>query len=168
MWSRSVVSNSWWPHGLQPTRLLPPWDSPGKSTGVACHFLLQGLFLTQGSNPGLLHSRQMLWPLSHQGSMYTILNSDFLLLADLMSLSFLHQSEILEGRKKFSSSPKASHKPGQMSCHPERPCMVATRISFEYGYLICLRVTYYHNFKMLYLFPVPKLTFTHFCHSSEH
>ena len=40
-WSRSVVSDSLRPHGLQPTRLLPPWDSPGKSTGVGCHFLLQ-------------------------------------------------------------------------------------------------------------------------------
>ena len=39
-WSRSVVSDSLWPHGLQPTRLLPPWDSPGKSIGVGCHFLL--------------------------------------------------------------------------------------------------------------------------------
>ena len=38
--SRSVVSNSSWPHGLQPTRLLCPWDFPGKSTGVGCHFLL--------------------------------------------------------------------------------------------------------------------------------
>ena len=45
-WSRSVVSDSWRPHGLQPTRLLHPWDFPGKSTGVGCHFLLlpdQGL-----------------------------------------------------------------------------------------------------------------------------
>ena len=41
-------------------RLLRPWDSPGKNTGVGCHFLLQGIFLTQGSNPGLLHCRQML------------------------------------------------------------------------------------------------------------
>ena len=40
-WSRSVVSNSVRPHGLQPTRLLCPWDSPGKSTGVGCHCLLQ-------------------------------------------------------------------------------------------------------------------------------
>ena len=39
-WSRSVVSNSSWPHGLQPTRLLHPWDFPGKSTGVGCHCLL--------------------------------------------------------------------------------------------------------------------------------
>ena len=41
-WSRSVVSDSSRPHGLQPTRLLRPWDSPGKSTGVGCHCLLQG------------------------------------------------------------------------------------------------------------------------------
>jgi len=37
------VSNSVRPHGLQPTRLLRPWDSPGKNTGVGCHFLLQGM-----------------------------------------------------------------------------------------------------------------------------
>ena len=42
--------------------------SPSKSTGVGCHFLLQGIFPTQGSNPGLLHCRQMLYCLSHQGS----------------------------------------------------------------------------------------------------
>ena len=40
-WSCSVVSNSSRPHGLQPTRLLRPWDFPGKSTGVGCHCLLQ-------------------------------------------------------------------------------------------------------------------------------
>ena len=39
-WSRSVVSDSYRPHGLQPTRLLHPWDFPGKSTGVGCHCLL--------------------------------------------------------------------------------------------------------------------------------
>ena len=39
-WSRSVVSDSQRPHGLQPTRLLRPWDFPGKSTGVGCHCLL--------------------------------------------------------------------------------------------------------------------------------
>ena len=42
-WSRSVVSDSVRPHGLQPTRLLRPWDFPGKSTGVGCHCLLQSL-----------------------------------------------------------------------------------------------------------------------------
>ena len=51
-----------------PTRLLCPWDSPGKNTGVGCHFLLQGIFPTQGSNPGLPHYRQTLYRLNHQGS----------------------------------------------------------------------------------------------------
>ena len=53
-----VVSNSLRPHGLLPTRLLRPWNFPDKSTGVGCHFLLQGIFPIQGSNPGLPHSRQ--------------------------------------------------------------------------------------------------------------
>ena len=44
--------------------LLPPWDSPGKSIGVGCHFLLQGILPTQGSNLGLLHCRQMLYCLN--------------------------------------------------------------------------------------------------------
>ena len=39
-------------------RLLCPWNSPGKNTGVGGHFLLQDIFLTQGSNPGILHCRQ--------------------------------------------------------------------------------------------------------------
>ena len=48
------MSNSLRRHGLQSTRLLCPWDSPGKNTGVGCHFLLQGIFWTQGSNLSLL------------------------------------------------------------------------------------------------------------------
>ena len=49
-----LMSNSFRSHGLQPTRLLSPWDSPAKNTGVGCHFLLQEIFLTQGSNLRLL------------------------------------------------------------------------------------------------------------------
>ena len=45
-----------------------PWDFPGKSTGVGCHFLLQGIFPTQGLKPGLSHCKQILYHLSHQGS----------------------------------------------------------------------------------------------------
>ena len=67
-WSRLVVSNSLWPHGLEPTTLLCPWDFPGKSTGVGCHFLLQRSFPIQGSNPGLLCCRQTLFHLSYQGN----------------------------------------------------------------------------------------------------
>ena len=48
-----------------PTRLLCPWNSPGKISGVCIHFLLQRISLIQGSNPGLLHCRQILY---HQGS----------------------------------------------------------------------------------------------------
>ena len=44
-WSHSVVSDSSRPHGLQPTRLLHPWDFPGKSTGVGCHCLLRILYI---------------------------------------------------------------------------------------------------------------------------
>ena len=52
---RLKVSNPLRPHGLWPTRLLCPWDYPGKNTGVGFHFLLQGIFLTQGSNLCLLY-----------------------------------------------------------------------------------------------------------------
>ena len=64
----SVVSDSLWPHILEPTSLCHPWDSPGKSSRVGCHFLFQRIFPIQGSNPGLLHCRQTLYSLSHQGS----------------------------------------------------------------------------------------------------
>ena len=66
----SVVSDSatlW----IIATRLLCPWDSPGKNPGVGCCSLLQGIFLTQEWNPELwhlLHCRQVLNPLSHLGS----------------------------------------------------------------------------------------------------
>ena len=43
-------------------------DSPGKNTGVSCHALLQGIFPTQGSNPGLSHCMRILYHLNHQGS----------------------------------------------------------------------------------------------------
>ena len=60
------MSDSLRPHGLQPTRLLCPRNFPCKSAGVGCHFLLQGIFPTQG--PGFWHCRQTLYCLSHQGS----------------------------------------------------------------------------------------------------
>ena len=61
------MSNSLWPHGM-PTRCLCPRDSPGKNTGEGCHAFFQGIFPTQGSNPGLLHCWQILYHLSHQRS----------------------------------------------------------------------------------------------------
>ena len=53
------------PHGLKPARLLCPWDSPGKKTGVGCHFLLP----SPGFNPRLLHWQADCLPLSHPGSL---------------------------------------------------------------------------------------------------
>ena len=53
--SCSVMSDCLPPHKVQPARLLCPWDFPGKNIGVGCHFLYQGIFSTQGSNPSLLH-----------------------------------------------------------------------------------------------------------------
>ena len=62
------MSDSLQPHGLWPIGLFHPWDFPGKSARVDCHFLLQGIFPTRRSNPGLLHCRQTLYRLSHQES----------------------------------------------------------------------------------------------------
>ena len=61
--SRSFVSDSLWPQGL-----YSPWNSPGQNTGGGSLSLLQGLFPTQGSNPGLPHCRRILYRLNHQGS----------------------------------------------------------------------------------------------------
>ena len=52
-------------------KLLCPWNLLGKETGLGSHSLLQGIFLTQGLNPGLLHCRQILHCLSQEGSPYT-------------------------------------------------------------------------------------------------
>ena len=73
--SHSVVSfsslrPSLGPHGLQPSRLLCLWDSPGKNTGVDCHSLLQRIFPTQRQNLGLLHCRQILYRLSYREYLY--------------------------------------------------------------------------------------------------
>ena len=56
--------------------LVTPWTahgvSLGKNTGVSCHALLQGIFQPRDLNPGLLHCRQILYHLSHQGSPFSI------------------------------------------------------------------------------------------------
>ena len=62
--SHSVVSDFLLPHGL-----YSPWNSPGQNTKVDSLSLLQGIFSTQGSNPDLPHCRQILYQLSHRGSL---------------------------------------------------------------------------------------------------
>ena len=77
--SCSVMSDSLRAHGL-----YSPWNSPGQNTGVGSLSLLQGIFLTQESNWGVLHCRQILYQLSYQGSPRIICN------LYEMSVNFLH------------------------------------------------------------------------------
>ena len=98
-----------WPHGLWPARLLCPWDFLSKNTGLVCHFLPQGTFLTQESNRSLLHWQADSLLLMHQGSpfdgMYKQKNCEdhslkqivWLLSSHLTSLSFLHYWENMMG-----------------------------------------------------------------------
>ena len=68
-WMNEVTQScpTLWDPMEQPTRLLHPWDFPGQSTGVGCHFLLQGISPTQRLNRGLPHYRQTLYHLSYHG-----------------------------------------------------------------------------------------------------
>ena len=70
MLGHSLISNSLQSHGQRSLMGYSPWDFPDKSTGVGCHFLLQGIFPTQGLNPRLLcllHCRQILLPAEPSG-----------------------------------------------------------------------------------------------------
>ena len=66
--SCSVMSDSLQPHGMQPARLLCPWGFSRQEYWSGCPALLQGIFPTQGSNPGLPHCMKILYCLSHQGN----------------------------------------------------------------------------------------------------
>ena len=102
-----LITQSLRPRGLQPARLLCPWDSPGKNTGVGCYALLQGIFLTQGSNPRLLCCRWTVYRLSHQGKPQIMLTGLKQNLLKLMSLSITPAKKLntlktqlpLQGRK---------------------------------------------------------------------
>ena len=85
----SVAFDPLWHHGLYPTKFLCPWVSPGRNTGVSSHSLLQGIFPTQGSNSDLLYCRQILYLLSHQGSLFQDIHLSKLLLPILSNISVL-------------------------------------------------------------------------------
>ena len=82
----SVMSNSLWP-----LELYSPWNSPGHNTGVGSSSLLQGIFPTHGSNPGLLNCRRILYHLSHQGRWLINNRHLFLTFCRLGSLRSRHQ-----------------------------------------------------------------------------
>ena len=115
------------PHGLQPTRLLCPWDFAGKDTGLGCHFLLQGIFPTQGSNPGLLYYRQVLYHLKHQvrvaidnysGSQFSEAGKNFPWYLNRKSMRCLKKSSLLlwEGQETCPGGP-ASWLISLQTCH---------------------------------------------------
>ena len=79
------------PHGPKPTRLFRKWASPGKNTGVGCHFLLQGIFPTRGSNPGLLHCKQILYQLSYEGRPYKDMSVTIIKICFYLILSWHYQ-----------------------------------------------------------------------------
>ena len=89
----SVMSNSLRPHGP-----YSPWNSPGQNTGVGSPFHFQGIFSTQGSNPGLPQCRQILYQLSHKGSPRRVGSLSLLqwiFLTQGLNLGFLHCRQIL-------------------------------------------------------------------------
>ena len=96
------VSDFLWPHGMQPVRLLCPWDFPGTNTGVGCHFLLQGIFQTQGLNlhlSHLLHWQEDSSPLCHLGSPY----SHQLPILYIISLVYMWTEDFLEASYQSTS-----------------------------------------------------------------
>ena len=102
--SYSVMSDSLLPHGLWPARLLCPWNVPGKNTGMGCHFLLQGIFLTQGLNLCLLLSCIGRWILYHWCHLGSLNNCD---IPQQMEGEALIRSKILNTQ----ISPMASYFP---------------------------------------------------------
>ena len=80
------------PQGLYPTRFLSPWDFPGKNTARGCHFLLQGIFPTQGLNLDLLHCRQILYHWATGEALY----SSYSLFIWSLTCGWLNDNSILE------------------------------------------------------------------------
>ena len=151
--SCSVVSGSLRPHGPEFTSLLHPWNFPRKSTRVGCHFLLEGIFPTQGSNQGLQRGRQMLDCLSHQGSPMLVAQL-CPTLCDAMDCSLpgssvhgLLQARILEwvaiSFSRGSSQPRDQTKGSRVA---GRFFMIwATGEAYPHSIFVCLLVVYFPN-----------------------
>ena len=106
------------PHGLKPTRLLCPWDFPGKNMGVGCHFLLQGIFLTQGLNPHVLYL--MHWQtdsllLEQFGKPYRLINIQFFLKRSFCSSN---NKESACNAEDLGSIPGSGRSPGDENGNP--------------------------------------------------
>ena len=105
--NHSVISDS-----LQPHVLYSPQNSPGQNTGADSHSLLQGIFPTQGSNPGLPHCRQILYQLRYKGKPKNTGVGSLSLLQGIFPTQELHRG-LLHGRWILY----------QLSCEGSPPCM---------------------------------------------
>ena len=113
-WSRSGVSDSLRSHGLQPTRLLHPWDFPGKSTGVGCHCLLRFKLLFQNKegkpsqrlfgSPFLLNEVQILW---HNSVLFVMFPNPFSM--NLLLITLISQAFTILNYMKFPADHPAFH-----------------------------------------------------------
>ena len=121
--SCSVLSDS-----LQPRKLYSPWNAPGQNTGVGSLSLLQGIFSTQGSNPGLLHCRQVLYQLSHKGSPRILEWVAFCSLGDLLDPGIEFWSLTLQADSLPAElSGKLGIKQGQGNC--KKLCLGRTNVN---------------------------------------
>ena len=93
--SHSVVSGS-----LRLHELYSPWNSPGQNTGMRSHFLLQGIFPTQELSPGLLHCRQVIYQLSHQGNQEILMK-----LLQLATMRTSYHPQVRRGEGAASNEP---------------------------------------------------------------
>ena len=115
--SHSAMSNSLWPHELWPIGLLCLWNPWGKTTGMGCHFLLQGIFPAQESNLGLLHWQADAGPLSHLGNQ----KCDVSISVQLLSPVWLFATPWTAARQASLSIINSRRPPKPMSIGPVIP-----------------------------------------------
>ena len=126
------------------TKLFRPWDFLGKCTGVGCCFLLQGIFPTQGLNPGLSHCRQILYHLSYQGSPFSAKENEKVCLTfkkEVMRKAWLVHKHLSINAFWWSSRPWEHwtqsaayilvHFVQEKSCH-ERECLWKSRMLLHF------------------------------------
>ena len=138
-----------------PARLLYPWDSPGNNTGVGCHFLLQGIFLTLGLNPCLLHWSVGSLPLNHlvkptccfssiQSLSHIQLFATLWTVAHQASLSTTNSQSLLKPMSSESVMP-SNH---LILCHPLLllPSVFPSIRVFSKEWALCIRWPKYWSF----------------------
>ena len=140
------MSDSLWLHWLLPTRLLCPWDSPGKDTGVGCYALLQVIFPTRGLNPHLLcllHWQVGSLPLVPTGKPFlTIFPPVYTIPNSLISFTFFSYTVLLSGQAASEKSPRGHLLLVLMPlCNPlpGSNLLLASRSGLEANYFLCCK-----------------------------